>query len=131
MSEPVLVESVEQLLNLLSARSELATTEMPSRAGKPYCPSSGTEGFAFEEAWCGSCVFYRNDDEDAWGCPILEQAHIVADAADPAFPNQWAHDEHGAPSCRAYTEGTARLAGGALTPTQERELYEKARRGEL
>jgi len=25
-------------------------------AGKPYCPSSGTEGMVFDELWCNQCA---------------------------------------------------------------------------
>ena len=96
-------------------------------AGKPYCPGNGTEGIAFEDAFCTNCIYYKDDD-----CPILMQAHIVGSVKAPEFPNQWVYDDEGTPSCRMFSEiEEARYCGGALTPTQERELYEKAKRGEL
>ena len=101
-------------------------------AGEAYCPATGSEGRAFEEVFCGRCI-YSGTAADENGCPIAEQAYMIANASDPKFPNQWVYDDDGVPSCRMFVSGepVRKLCGGARTPEQEHELYEKAKRGEL
>lgn len=121
-----------EIAALIEERAARAAKSLPENAGKPYCPSSGSEGAAFEDAFCCRCQYYGSERGEPSDCPILMQAHIVADVHDPEFPNQWVYDEEGYPTCRMFSESedAAPLCGGARTPEQERELYEKAKRGE-
>lgn len=97
---------------------------IPARVGL-YCPGSGSEGRAFEKAFCSRCVYYRDDDhDDAFYCPINSAAWDIADAQDVRYPNQWRYDEHGEPTCTAFVEQDEFAA------EREREMYEKAMRGE-
>ena len=123
---------IAALIELLEERAARASKPLPENAGKPYCPATGSEGRAFLEAFCDRCI-YSGADANKNGCPIAEQAYIVADARDPECPNQWVYDDDGVPSCRMFVSGepVRKLCGGALTPEQEREAFEKAKRGEL
>jgi len=145
--------SLKDVFAIMERRAESATVATPSLAGKPYCPSSGSEGIGFEDAWCCKCDHYRYGSEwmpDEMECVmpskthhgygptgILGLAHFVADVNDPQFPQEWLYDKEGCPSCAAWKERTPeadtpprRLCAGALTPEAERAAYERAMRGE-
>ena len=122
-----------EIVALIEERAARASKPLPENAGKPYCPGSGSEGAAFEDAFCCRCQYDGSERDEPSDCPIRMQAHIVADVHDPEFPNQWVYDEEGYPTCRMFSESkdVSPLCGGAKTPEQEHELYEKAKRGEL
>ncbi len=69
------------------------------------------------EAICENCSHPFGDHE-----PLIAPAGVWCEACctEPCFNDGCIHDF-----------SPRRFAGGALTPTQERELYEKARKGEL
>lgn len=128
-ANPVRIDSLEHLENVLRTRAEAAIAATPSLAGKPYCPGSGTEGMAFEEAFCCNCVYYGNLIVDN-SCPIAMQAQTVADATDPTFPNQWVYDDTGRPTCRMFERADRATSGDEPRAAYERHMYERAMRGE-
>ncbi len=75
------------------------------RAGKPYTPSSGTEGSIFIESWCGECQrdramregidFLDIRDPETESCQILN-ASFRGEAT------QWQYDQNGQPCCTAF-----------------------------
>jgi hypothetical protein len=105
-SKPILVDGIDQLVEIMNKRAAAAHTPVKERAGQIYCPSSGSEGMDFEATYCERCVFQNEDEEGLPGCPIALQAHAIADAADPDFPNQWRYDKDGRPSCIMFNVNT-------------------------
>ncbi len=85
-----------------------ATARHHERAGQPYRPSTGTEGMAFDEAWCEHCTrdkAYRDggpDVDPAIGCQIIADT-FAYDITDPKYPKEWVFDRDGRPSCTAFT----------------------------
>ncbi len=133
-------DSIESVVDLIERREALATMRCVSLAGQRYCPASGSEGVAFEDAWCCQCVHYREVDKEVWDCrlDILGQAHAVADVTLPEFPKEWVYDIDGLPSCTRFEDVPAdddrkmhRLCGGVVSPEAERSMYDRAMRGEL
>lgn len=128
------VDGVGALIDLITRRSQNATTATPSLAGKPYCPSSGSEGMAFEEAVCDAgCMHYRDIGNDVTDCAlgILMQAWATADVADPEFPKQWVYDAKGRPTCTAFKrDPDIRLCGNADSPADEYAAYQRAMQGD-
>ena len=62
---------------------------------KPYRPSNGTEGDAFESRWCARCV--RDDYEAGDYCEILGNALAGMQ------PPEWVY-RAGIPTCTAFTD---------------------------
>ena len=92
---------------IFRAKAEAAVEPWPDMAGKPYRPGSGTEGIAFDEAWCDHCArdaAFRNDPDidPALGCQIIADT-FAFDIKDPRYPKEWVHDRNGRPSCTAFT----------------------------
>jgi hypothetical protein len=54
-------------------------------AGKPYCPSSGTEGMVFDELWCNQCARDAELQEAAHDWPPV--ARVRRHALPPAQRN--------------------------------------------
>lgn len=69
-------------------------------AGKPYCPSNGTEGAMFLEYFCEKCKYYGDDEPE---CDILSKTFIY-DKDNEQYPKEWIYDEEGNPTCTKYTE---------------------------
>lgn len=65
---------------------------------QPYRPSSGTEGHAFIDTWCGDCA----KSGDGSGCEITERT-MVYDIDDPLYPREWVVDADG-PECTAFVQ---------------------------
>lgn len=68
-----------------------------------YRPSNGTEGCAFEAAWCADCKKeqpYRDTGEPSDGCHILANAYAF-DIDDEQYPKEWVEDGLG-PRCTAF-----------------------------
>jgi len=79
-------------------------------AGKPYRPSCGTEGMAFDEAWCDLCARdaeWRYDEQNGDPCQILSDTFIYS-ITDAQYPKEWVYDRNGRPSCTAFTEDPSR-----------------------
>lgn len=93
---------------IFDAKTAAATEERSEYAGKPYRPGSGTEGMAFDEAWCEHCARdaeFRKDWDNAdpaIGCQILADT-FVYDVNDPQYPKEWVYDRKGRPCCTAFT----------------------------
>lgn len=94
---------------ILAGKSAWATDAHPDRSGKPYRPGSGTEGMAFDEAWCDHCARdaeLRKDWDNAdpaIGCQILANT-FAYDISDPRYPKEWIYSrKDGRPCCTAFT----------------------------
>lgn len=59
---------------------------------KPYRPSNGTEGEAFESRWCDRCAHH---DPDGDACDILLRAHFNEQ------PDEWIY-VNDTPTCTAF-----------------------------
>lgn len=101
----------ENIIGIIQAGKVAAATQpSPSRAGKPYRPSSGTEGMAFDEAWCEHCArdaAWREDPDAADGCDILSRTFAL-DITDPEYPKEWVYRSDGMPCCTAFTTDTTK-----------------------
>ena len=100
--------TIDIIGHLLAGKAAAATAEWPELAGKPYRPGSGTEGMAFDDAWCEHCTRdaeYRNggpDADPATGCQIIADTFCY-EKTDPNYPKEWTHDSKGKPCCTAFT----------------------------
>lgn len=63
---------------------------------KLYRPSTGSEGYLFENAWCQQCRHY--DD----GCCNTLNAAIRFHTADPEYPKAWRFNDAGEPECAEF-----------------------------
>ena len=82
-----------------------ATARHHEMAGKPYRPSTGTEGAAFENEWCGWCArdaAFRDDPDRGEGCQIIADT-FAYEITDPRYPKEWVFDRDGRPCCKAFT----------------------------
>lgn len=73
---------------------------------KPYCPSNGTEGEIFMEAFCYRCARDTFDQQTGEGdpCQILGNA-LCFQPGDAEFPEQWVKDDDGNnPRCTAFED---------------------------
>ncbi len=77
--------------------------------GASYEPCNGTEGMAFMEAFCESCVHDKalNGTKDPDICDDADYCHIVAASMIfhincKGYPPEWIYDEHGCPTCTAW-----------------------------
>ena len=99
---------MEIISQIFAAKVAAATRPEPDLTGKPYRPGSGTEGMAWDDAWCDHCARdaeYRagGDNADpALGCKILADA-FAYDIGDPNYPKEWVYGRDGRPCCTAYT----------------------------
>jgi hypothetical protein len=75
---------------------------MSTTEHKKYCPSNGTEGADFIDAWCRKCVRDQGDIEAGEpGCEILFTT-MVLDVDHPDYPSEWTFDRFGRPICTAF-----------------------------
>lgn len=80
---------------------------------KPYRPGSGTEGMAFDDAWCSNCALdaaYRASGDDADpedGCKILADT-FAYDIDHPNYPKEWVYGCDGCPRCTAFVREDGR-----------------------
>ena len=90
---------------IMQGKRSAATAASSSRIGKPYRPGSGTEGAAFDDAWCANCardLAFRETEYAEDGCSIL--ADVLAFEIDhPKFPKEWVYGHDGRPCCTAFT----------------------------
>lgn len=87
-----------------------ATARHHDMAGKPYRPSTGSEGADFQARWCDLCSrdkAFREDPDFGESCPIVADT-FAFDIADPRYPKEWIHDRDGRPSCTAFTTDPAK-----------------------
>jgi len=66
---------------------------------RPYRPSNGAEGSAFEESFCAGCVHgaqVRTNDPDIEPCELLLSA-LLGD-----WPHQWVTCKEHGPRCTAF-----------------------------
>ena len=68
---------------------------MTTTPDKPYRPSNGTEGEAFQDRWCARCT--RDDFDADLLCPIL------ARGLSGQQPPEWVY-RNGVPTCTAFTD---------------------------
>ena len=93
---------------IFAGKIAAATDPWPDMAGKPYRPGSGTEGMAFDEAWCEHCERDREyreagpDADPAIACQIIADT-FAFDIDDPRYPKEWVYDRTGKPCCTAFT----------------------------
>ena len=98
-----LIETIQR------AKTETATDAYPEYAGQSYRPGSGTEGVAFDSAWCAHCERDREfreagaDGDPAIACQIIADT-FAFDIDDPRYPKEWVHDRDGHPRCTAFTD---------------------------
>jgi hypothetical protein len=89
---------------IFAGKAAAATNPSPSRVGKLYCPGSGTEGMAFDDAWCANCArdaAWREDERNDC-CDILSRTFAL-DITDPDYPKEWVYGHDGRPCCTAFT----------------------------
>ena len=70
---------------------------------KPYMPSNGTEGMAFEDRWCSRCARdckYQRTNDGKDGCGILMKALCGIQ------PREWVKIASG-PACLGFRVRTA------------------------
>lgn len=72
-------------------------------AGKPFRPSSGTEGDVFQSLYCNRCA---KDWISAPGS-VANYCGLVADSMrfevdDPQYPAAWVHNADGSPCCMEF-----------------------------
>lgn len=90
------------------AKREDAVCPAPEYIGRPYRPRSGTEGIAFNEAWCDHCTrdaAFRDtgyEGDPALGCQIIADT-FAYEITDPKYPKEWVYGRDGRPSCTAFT----------------------------
>lgn len=83
---------------------------------RSYQPANGTEGMAFDDAWCSRCArdaAWREDDT-AEPCPILSSA-LFFKVGDAEYPGEWIEDDvpfdqDSNPRCTAFLAEDADLA---------------------
>lgn len=95
----------EQMLRQhLAAGKVRACARHHEMAGKPYRPSSGTEGMWFSENWCDHCTRDLDFDPDSGdgGCQIIADT-FAYEVTDERYPKEWVYDRDGRPSCKAFT----------------------------
>lgn len=103
-------------------------TGFADRAGKPYRPSNGTAGCAFDDDWCDHCARdaeFRKDWDNAdpaIGCQILADT-LVYDVTDPKYPKEWIYGADGQPRCTAFTTDPSKPVRCDQTP----DLFEEPR----
>jgi hypothetical protein len=98
---------IDIIAQVQAGKVAAATETAPECAGKPYRPGSGTEGMAFDEAWCAHCErdkeFRSDPDIDpARGCQIIADT-FAFEISDPRYPKEWIYDRTGKPCCTAFT----------------------------
>lgn len=89
---------------LFAGKAAAATGAQPEAALKPYRPGSGTEGMAFDDAWCSRCArdaAWREDERNDC-CDILSRTFAL-DIRDPDYPKEWIYGRDGRPCCTAFT----------------------------
>lgn len=73
--------------------------------GRPYMPGNGTEGEAFQDGWCASCMrdaeFRKQWNET--GNPQVDGCEILAASLRGEQPKEWLF-RNGDPICSAFTE---------------------------
>lgn len=90
---------------IMRAKVESAVRPWAEMTGKPYRPSSGTEGMAFDAMWCAHCARdskWRDDPDVDGGCDILSATFIYS-TTDPEYPKDWVYGHDGRPCCTAFT----------------------------
>ena len=99
---------MDVIREIFAGKIAAATEPWEGMAGKPYRPSSGTEGMAFDDAWCERCTRdrpYRDDpdnlDPGFHGCQIIADSFAYK-ITDPKYPKEWIYDRDG-PCCTAFT----------------------------
>lgn len=92
---------------------------------KPYRPSNGTEGEAFESNWCRRCEYEAQARRDEYnsGCDTLGLVMALS-IDDEHYPKEWISDADGSnPRCTRFRkEGT----GTWEQYHADRERYEAA-----
>lgn len=70
-----------------------------------YCPSSGSEGMGFYEAFCNHCqrdAGYRRTLIGP-GCTILANT-MLYDIEDSRYPSEWIYSDEDSPVCTAFEQ---------------------------
>ena len=69
-----------------------------------YRPSNGSEGMAFQEKFCESCIHEKFIHTAADGdkqCDILSRS-MIYDVEDFDYPEEWIYDRHDRPTCTKF-----------------------------
>src|SRR6202012_2792597 len=77
-----------------------------NRCGKPYRPSSGTEGMWFADTFCSHCIhgkYEHTGDVKDNPCEIIT-ASFMCDLSDPLYPKEWVYGDDGNPTCTAWVK---------------------------
>jgi hypothetical protein len=104
-------EPWHEVETVIDGKAATATDSCLERALKPYRPGSGTEGMAFDDAWCDHCARdaeYRKDpdiNDPATGCQILART-FAYEIDHPKYPKEWIHGRDGRPCCTAFSPVT-------------------------
>lgn len=99
----------EVIETIMEGKAAAAHEAMPTLAGKPYRPGSGSEGMAFDDTWCCHCTRdqeFRSDPDSADGCPILANTFAYA-IDDPNYPKEWVYGHDGRPCCTGFATDPA------------------------
>jgi len=78
------------------------TTDM---VGKPYRPSNGFEGLAFNNLFCCHC----GKADDLGVCDIFCDT-MIYNPGDAEYPKEWVYDANGQPTCTAFTNELPEVA---------------------
>ena len=86
-----------------------------------YRPWSGTEGIAFQGAWCARCKHDKawNGEKSLDECDDADLCQLIARAMafhvdEPGYPQEWVYRQDGQPACLAF-EPTGKPERCALT----------------
>lgn len=97
---------------------------------RKYRPSNGTEGIAFDNAWCASCErdrAWREDETKGEPCEILSRT-FVHNIDDLEYPTEWVEDDV------SYPQPTNPRCTAFVPYQEDAELYWAAhdeRQGDL
>lgn len=76
----------------------------PTKAGQSFCPSNGTEGMIFVDAFCCNCIhekFCHTQDHADMKCDIFSRT-MLHRPGEPGYPEEWQFDKDGWPICTAW-----------------------------
>lgn len=89
---------------LFAGKAAAAKEPRADHVFESYRPGSGTEGMAFDDAWCSRCArdaAWREDERNEC-CDILSRTFAL-DIGDPDYPKEWIYGRDGRPCCTAFT----------------------------
>ncbi len=77
--------------------------QFKQHAGKKYCPSNGTEGELFQEAYCHRCEHDKFNGMGGESCRILLET-MAWNVDDEYYPKEWIIATDGQPTCTKFKD---------------------------